>query len=159
MLGDLAGRHAVRSAEAIRGCVMKQQVEQRAVAAVKGLAVARAEVERLTKAIGEALAKCPGVNGGFMLALPDEFGSTWQKDPNDITHLKSVYAPEKSESQYRQLDYLDDDEVVYRLTEECPHCLLAHQLVKQRRVARKRLGRAKATVTNLGRELMKKEGA
>lgn len=128
---------------------MKSSIEQRAVAAVKAVAVARAEVERLTKAIGAELAKCPGVKGGLVLE------SGWDKDPNDITHLKLAYEPAASDSQYRQYDYMDDDEIDYYLSEECRHCLSAHGLVRQRRIARQKHGRAKSAVTKLGRELMK----
>lgn len=124
---------------------MFRAVEQRAVEAVKAVAVARAEVERLTKAIGEALEKCPGIKGGLAS----------QKDLEDITHLKQAYTPEVRDSEFGGYDYMDDDEITDFLGELCPHCLQAHQLVKQRRVARQKHGRAKATVTKLGRELMK----
>lgn len=136
---------------------MGRTIEQRSVDAVKALAVARAEVERLTKAIGAELAKCKGINGGLVLQPRESFGVVMyeQKDPNDITHLKYAYHPEVSESQYRRYDYMDDDEVCCYLEEECPHCLLAHQLVKQRRIARKKHGRAKATVTSIGNEMTK----
>lgn len=122
---------------------MSSTIEQRALSAVKGLAVARTEVERLTKEIGKALAWCQGVNGRI------------NKDESDITHLKHAYTPERSESEYRQHDYMDDDEIDYYLGETCEHCLKAHQLVKERRIARQAHGRAKAVVTRIGRELMK----
>jgi len=122
---------------------MAGNIEQRALSAVKGLAVARAEVDRLTKEIGQALAWCQGANGKI------------HTNEGDITHLKQAYTPERSESEYRQYDYMDDDEIDYYLGETCPHCLKAHQLVKQRRAARQAHGRAKAAVTKLGRELMK----
>lgn len=123
---------------------MSATIEQRALDAVKGLAVARAEMDRLTKEIGKALAWCQGVSGQIH-----------KDDGTDITHLKRAYTPERSESGYRQHDYLDDDEIHEYLSETCPHCLKAHQLVKERRVARQAYGRAKAAVTRLGRELMK----
>lgn len=123
---------------------MTGNIEQRALSAVKGLAIARAEVDRLTKEIGKALAWCQGVNGRIH-----------KDDGTDITHLKHAYTPERSESEYRQHDYMDDDEIHEYLSETCQHCLKAHQLVKERRVARQTYGRAKAAVTRLGRELMK----
>lgn len=133
---------------------MKPTIEQRAVEAVKAVAVTRAEVEQLTKAIGEALAKCPGVKGGLVFVC-EPGRMPLQKDPEDITHLKQVYTPEVRDSEFGGYDYMDDDEIHDYLGEECPHCLQAHQLVKQRRMARQQHGRAKATVTRLGRELMK----
>lgn len=133
---------------------MSKSIEQRAVAAVKAVAVARAEVEQLTKAIGAELAKCPGVKGG--LVFVHEPGRTpFQIDPEDITHLKLAYTPEVRDSEFGRHDYMDDDEIDYYLSEECQHCLSAHGLVRQRRIARQKHGRAKATVTKLGRELMK----
>lgn len=123
---------------------MSNPIEQRALSAVRGLAVARAEVERLTKEIGKALAWCKGVNG----QIHKDNGS-------DITHLKHAYAPELRDSDMGGRDYMDDDEIHEYLSETCQHCLKAHQLVKQRRVARQAHGRAKAVVTRIGRELMK----
>lgn len=134
----------------------KQTIEQRAVAAVKAVAVTRAEVERLTKAIGEALAMCPGVKGGLVHVPTGTAGVMYeQPDPNDITHLKQAYTPEVRDSEFGGHDYMDDDEIHYYLEEACQHCLQAHKLVKQRRIARQQHGRAKATVTNIGRQLLK----
>lgn len=128
-------------------------IESRAVSAVKRLAVARREVQRLTKAIGHALAKCEGVNGGLVfVAVPGQ--PIGKKDPNDITHLRLAYTPELSESQYRRREYMDEDELHDYLKESCPHCLLAHLLVQERRKARKALGRANAVVTILGRAML-----
>lgn len=132
----------------------KQTIEQRAVAAVKAVAVTRAEVERLTKAIGSALEMCPGVSGGLVFVY--EPGKVPQQaDPNDITHLKNAYTPEVRDSEFGGYDYMDDDEIHDYLEEACQHCLQAHQLVKQRRIARQQHGRAKATVTKIGRQLVK----
>jgi hypothetical protein len=122
---------------------MAGSIEQRAIAAVKGLAVARSEVERLTKEIGKALAWCKGANGRI------------HTNEGDITHLKHAYTPEMPDGAHGEYDYLDNEEIHEYLSETCPHCLKAHQLVRQRRIARQAHGRAKAAVTKLGRELMK----
>lgn len=99
--------------------------EQRAIAACKVYVAATGEVLRLTNQFREALECCPG-------------DGTFSDEGSPRTHMSTLY---------RGLRGLED-----RLAfKACPHCVLADQLIQQRKSARQSLGAAKRQIAKVGR--------
>ena len=102
------------------------------------------EIRRLTRAIGDALCACEGINGD--LQKWDEGG--------DETHLKDIYRGYTEEGYQvgEQHYHYTDAEVVEHLTEHgCTHCLAAHRLIQQRKAARQKFGAANRWIGKLGK--------
>jgi hypothetical protein len=79
--------------------------------------------------------------------------------PDDvpIDYLERAYMIDSVEEGVDEITrfypYHDGDIVAY-LTKSCQHALIAHLLIQERKLARKRLGVAKMRLTILGRNLM-----
>lgn len=112
--------------------------EQRAVAACRALVAARAEVDRISRLIGEHLNACP------MMKDPIEFGP---KGP--ITHLSMAYAAEEVEND--NYPGMHKEWNSQHLLDDCTHCMAAHVAIQERKQAKKRLGAARRAVTMIGR--------
>jgi len=91
-----------------------------------------AEIKALTKAIGESIGKCQGVDGDL-----------------NHTHLKEAYEP-YIQGFPLEAAYMEPEDVSEYLA-VCPHCLAAHEAVQARKAARKSLGAVKRHITMLGR--------
>ena len=125
--------------------------EQRALRACADYARLSGEIKRLSAALADALAACPGVNGH--LQLPD--GPFDQDRINqhctDQTHLKAAYTPEVVEGHYDRDQVFMTDAEVREYLALCPHCLTAHEAIQARKTARKLLGASKRAITMIGR--------
>lgn len=111
-----------------------------------------AEIKALTKAIGDALDGCPGVNGK-RASLELEDGAIVFGGDADETHLKSAYTPILIEPTYYsdgETRYLSDKQIRERLA-CCSACLAAHEAIQARKAARKSLSAVKRHITMLGR--------
>jgi hypothetical protein len=129
--------------------------EQRALHACTDYARLSAEIKRLTRAIGEALDHCPGIEGkrlpaGWTIATPEQS----RAHDDDLTHLKEAYTPDCDDSDHGYYEpvarFMTDPEVREYLS-VCPHCLAAHEAIQARKAARKSLGAAKRAITMIGR--------
>jgi hypothetical protein len=96
-------------------------------ACVKYVELSR-EVRRMSVAIGSALDRCPGVDG--------KLHDTYDYE-SDETHLKRAYR--WNDEWYGSFD-------------GCKHCETAHNLIQQRKAARKSLGAAKRWITRIGQD-------
>lgn len=119
---------------------MKQTTAEKALDACREYAAAQKEIGVLTYVIGQALNKCPGING--------------QRGEYDevIPHLKEAYAAHDEEVCYgTRKAWLDSSEVIEYLERECEHCLAAHKAIQFRKKVRQRLGIAKRRIAAIGR--------
>jgi hypothetical protein len=126
--------------------------EQKALRYCTDYARLSGEIKRLTRAIGDHLSGCPGVNGH--LQLPDLFDQS-EADlyQADETHLKRAYAVETDDDGRYFLTHGEQLEVL----SACSHCLAAHRSIQARKAARKSLGAAKRAITMIGRAAAKSE--
>ena len=108
-------------------------IEQRAIAACRDYVLFNAEIKRIGKEIGHALTAC-GVDNGNAVD----------------THLSIYYANRKAE--FADSFFFDGRVDGQDEFEACPHCVLADQLVQQRKTARIALRTVKASITRLGKE-------
>ena len=126
---------------------MKPKLENRAMQAILRYSETRQEVERLTGEIAFELEQCPQE-------------ADYPKRP----HLIEAYTATTTEDHYGGERRLTIEEAAEYLDEIassgiCGHCRKAHTLIQQRKKARIRHGRAKATITKLGRELLEVNAA
>ena len=124
---------------------------QRALDAIHNIALAQADVKRLSKDLQSALHGCNGVKGRFEYSGED---GKW-KDGDDVTHLHIAYEPVAIDGEF---DYLTDSEIREELA-ICPACLCAHDLIQQRKAAKRRLATARMRITMIGRGILKQEKA
>lgn len=111
--------------------------------AVIALYQAKAEVDGLTKQIGLHIGDCVDAQAAKM----DQFNQGKFVEP----HLKEAYRFERDGFER----YLANDSPEFYLEENCQHCLKAHHLIQERKIARQKLGRAKGWVTKLGKQAVK----
>lgn len=118
---------------------MQAHLEARALTACRKYVAASNEITRLTRAIRGALEACPGAPG---------------KQTNDEsfspTHLSEMYARGDIAGEWGFMGYSGPD--YQAMFDACPHCVLADQLIQQRKTARQTLGAAKRYVGKIGRE-------
>lgn len=115
---------------------------------------AKDEIKRLGKAIGAALEACTSAradalfkSGNFRARFSAE-----AKAHDDGTHLKTAYSMAQDPDSYYGVFYEHHDgDVEEYLRGVCLHCLKAHQLIQERKAARKRFGIAKRRISMLGR--------
>ena len=120
---------------------------EKALAACIAHAKAKDEIARLSTEIGEHLCRCPGVNGETDADAP----SIPFKDHQ--THLARSYEPRLDDGYFEPVrSFLSNKEIVALLTEECSHCLAAHNAIQTRKQARQKLGAARRWITRIGRE-------
>jgi hypothetical protein len=117
-------------------------MDKKLIAAVVDYYLSQQEVKRLSQAIGSALADC------YETQCPP--GS----DTKIVEHLKDAYTLDCDNEDYGRRYLTNGDPALY-LAETCPHCLAAHNLIQDRKAARKRFGIAKRRVSMLGRSLSK----
>ena len=122
---------------------------QRALDEIRNIALAQADVKRLSKDLQSALHGCKGVKGRFEYYGED---GEW-KDGDDVTHLHAAYEPEVIDD---EIYYLSDAEIREELA-ICPACLCAHDLAQQRKAAKRRLATARMRITMIGRGILKQE--
>ncbi|MGF7131942.1 hypothetical protein P3T40_003425 [Paraburkholderia sp. EB58] len=120
--------------------------EQKALLACTDYARLSGEIRRLTVEIGEAIDKCPGVNGDLQPAADDGWYARYQKDR---PHLKEAYEPDL-QGYPPEAVYMEPDDIEEYLA-VCPRCLAAHKAIQARKAARKSLGAAKRAITMIGR--------
>lgn len=109
------------------------------------LSRASAEVKRLSAAIGDALSS----------SIEEQ-----QADGGLYTdHLNAAYQIEYEEDDFtgrtRRYHANHDGDVAAYLAARCKHSLRAHELIQERKAARKRLGIARRNVTSLSNRLAK----
>ena len=121
---------------------------------------ARQEVLRLKKAIGDALSDCLSKQvDDWEKAHPGKEAWELPGALKQVDHLKEAYEITRDPEEYFRPYYEnhDGDPAKY-LADLCPHCLKAHQLIQDRKEARKRFGIAKRRISTLGSHA-KKGGA
>lgn len=137
-------------------------MSDKAVKACADYARLSAEIKNLTRVIGGAIDKCPGISGKRKytqtFGASELLGSNGQPytvectDESDPTHLKEAYTPDVDEGYYdRSRVYMEEADLREFLS-ACPHCLAAHEAIQQRKVARKSLGATKRWITKIGKE-------
>lgn len=104
------------------------------------------------KRIGDALELCPGIRGhrkeeesfpGFDGG--EAFTAPTERAMADVTHLSQWYTPDNDGEGRTTWGEPDRD--------ECPHCFAAHEVVQQRRGAKRQLGSVKGRMRKLGRKV------
>ncbi|MET3631614.1 hypothetical protein [Burkholderia sp. 572] len=111
-----------------------------------------AEIKRLTSEIASVLHYCKGVRGTYGIG---EDGMVYG-DPNDVTHLKDAFTPDKDDQGYAV--FMTDAEIREYLFENCDCCLKAYGFVLERKLAKKALGAVKRSIGAIGRAELRKEG-
>ena len=76
-------------------------------------------------------------------------------DPNDITHLKDAFTPDKDDAGYTV--FMTDAEIREYLFENCDCCLKAYGFVLERKAAKKTLGAVKRSIGAIGRTELARE--
>lgn len=106
------------------------------------------QIDGARKRIGDALHGCPGVSGHrHEVESGDVDGEPYEaptkRAMKDEPHLAGWYRPDVD--QYDHRVYSEPSEA------ECPHCWAAHQVVQERKRARRALGSVKGRMRKLGR--------
>lgn len=132
---------------------MTTNLGKRALDACIELVRLKGEIKALTAAISDALSQCPGVNGS-LLPLDDNasMGAVMEwsrKVKDDSTHVKEAYSPDIGD--HGKGVWMSEKEIRDYLSEQCPHCLAAHEAIQKRREARKQLGIVSRKLTAAGR--------
>lgn len=115
--------------------------ESRALDACRALVATRAEVERLSSAIGDSLSACHL----DWMREQEKKGDMWG---NYESHLKAAYEPEYNDEDDA---YYRDEAAIQTMLGTCPHCLSAHNTIQERKVAKRRLAAARRAITMIGR--------
>lgn len=102
------------------------------------------------KRIGDNLELCPGVAGHRHEEEPCElFGEAFtvptERSMADTTHLAEWYRSDTDE--HGRTVWGDPD------ADECPHCFSAHEVVQERKRAKRALGAVKGRMRKLGKKL------
>lgn len=117
---------------------MSATIESSALSACRKYVTAGAEIKRLTHAISDALGACPGTDS----ERPTE-------ESYKPTHLSEFYRCGDILGEWGFMGYAGPD---YKaLFKACPHCVMAHDLIQQRKAARQTLGAAKRFIGMVGR--------
>lgn len=111
------------------------------------------EIKEITKAIGDSLAKCPGVSGKRLI---EEDG--WRINPIEVDnknrekdlHLWVWYQPETVDDGFMCPTLSWDQPIADIHGVECPHCFAAHEAVQLRKIKRSQLGAVKRSMTRWG---------
>jgi hypothetical protein len=132
---------------------------QKALRACAEYARLSTENKRLTKAIGDALDGCPGVNGKRDSSVLEDGRTVYGGDHDDM-HLKSAYTPDTMDDGFggAEVSWLSDKEIREEIA-CCPACLAAHEAIQARKAARKSLGAVKRHITMLGRAKNERDAA
>lgn len=122
------------------------------MAAVVRYEVAAARVSRLSKEIGEAIAKC-SISIELEQSQDEETHRRLVDGIRTRTHLYNAFHETTPCDSGWGSRRLDSDEIEEYLREEanCSSCLAAYQLIEQRRAARKEFGIAKRAIRTIGR--------
>jgi len=124
----------------------RTSLEQRALEAVRRLAAARANVFRLTKAIGRALAQCEKCP---MVPMGEDEDQERDEKGRSKTCLWASMQP--IETDFGR-DYPDRDESRDSLEAwGCDHCKGAGKMIDERKAAKKRRAAALSWIAKLGK--------
>ena len=114
---------------------------------------AQREVKRLTEEIGKRFDACMGADK----YNPD---GTYPQDlvikANPCLMSREAYKPGEEEGAYGMVRVFLSDGEIRELLSDCPHCLAAHDLIQQRKAARKAFGAAKRSIGAAGRAALAK---
>ena len=117
-----------------------------ALAAAVKMVQVRNEVDSLTRQIRESLDRCPGV----VDAAHEDDSLNALLMPATEPHLRVYYRHTVAAGQAGYSGKVKGaDEFL-----ACPHCVAADKLIQQRKEARRRLGRARGTLTLIARDHM-----
>lgn len=117
-------------------------------------------VKQYGKDIGEALSKCPGVNGDLLWPEGDNslsdfaFSELLGRKNKDQTHLKAALTPD---TDYDGSGIWLTDQEITEVVSECPHCSAAWEAVQKRKAARKSFGIVKRQISAVGRSVAARE--
>jgi hypothetical protein len=117
---------------------MSASIELRALVACQKYVAVQGLIRSLTRQIGDALDACPGTNS----ERPSE-------ESYKPTHLSDFYRRGDIAGEWGFMGYNGPDYLA--IFKACPHCVLAHQLIQQRKDARQSFGAAKRQITRLGK--------
>lgn len=113
---------------------MMETIEQKALAACQDYVHWKAQIKKLSSAIGGNLHLCE---------------TSKAKDSQYLgTHLAEAYRPDHDE--YRT-SYMTPQDIVEFLGTECKYCLAAHNLIQERKLAKQKLGHAKRQISKIGK--------
>lgn len=105
--------------------------------------LSKRDVEALTSDIGDALANSFGEGKDATEIMRQAYAMVWEDTgPDDCIRRHEHH----------------DGNVEAFLSKTCLHCLQAHRLIQERKLARRRHGRAKAALQVMGRRLAMAEG-
>ena len=112
--------------------------------AILALNVAVQEVNRLSEEIGKA------IEASLVAQDPPDGIISYRHQ--SINWLERAYALDHDDDGERYHAHHDGDVDAY-LAANCPHALRAHQLIQQRKAAKKNRASARRWITKLGKEL------
>lgn len=128
---------------------------------IKALArheLALTRVKALSQQIGEAVSKCPIDRQAMASDTPEhERQKLWSEGMKHTkTHLWQAFQhKEPSSCGWGEVHLRLNEVGDYIADEECPHCYLAWELIRERRDAKQELGRARMSIRALGRQAVK----
>lgn len=125
---------------------------------------AKQRVDALTKRIGGAITRCQVVVKSQDYSLSnDERAELWdEKTGKHKTHLWQAFQVlEPSSCGYGEVHLCDDGmlEFLSPRNDGCRHCYRAYTLIKQRKLARAELGRARLAIRALGKQALHELGS
>ena len=100
----------------------------------------------------QAAAQVLGLSNAIGAALEASFAAQTKDDGTYINYLERAYKIDHEDDGQAYFANHDGDPATY-LAEHCPHALRAHELVQERKLAKKRRGMARRRITILGKEL------
>ena len=117
---------------------------ERAVELVKEYSFLNTKIKDLTKKISDSIVQCEGISGQRLTS--NLSGETDSRGREKDLHLTSWYTCTgvSEEDGYTPVyeNYPDES--------ECQHCWDAHNLIQERKLAKKRFGTVKGTITRMG---------
>ncbi|MGQ7956487.1 hypothetical protein ACUTAF_01990 [Pseudomonas sp. SP16.1] len=124
---------------------------------------AKQKVDGLSRRIGLAISRCQVVVKSEDYSLPNnERAELWDdKTGKHKTHLWQAFQVlEPSSCGYGEVHLCEDGMLEYLRpsNDGCRHCYRAYMLIKQRKLARAELGRARLAIRALGKQAMKEVG-
>lgn len=127
---------------------------EKALTLVRRYADTNRRIKDLSKAIGDSLVQCVGLDGK-RLELEDgcfvRQRDTDNKGRDKSTHLWHWYQPDVADSGYAGgPDLVWAEITAAEHGAECPHCYAAHLAIQERKAARREFGAIKAAMSRQG---------
>lgn len=116
---------------------------ERALELVQNYAKLTKEINGFKKRISAHLDKCEGISGRRLGTL-DESNFIFTEDP---THLSEWYTRYEEREYYHCHIWYGIEEAD---TDICPHCKAAHEVIQERKEAKRELGAIKRTMSRWG---------